>query len=127
MADIHAAGASFGIEARQAAAGIGADAHPRSRCTAVQVAQQRFIGGPRILTLLDAPLSRTPQHTWDGEATTYVGGPLEVIETWRPLLSTWANVVIPVNGPVSDDQSGAGPSEFHTSCSPLSHTLWRQS
>lgn len=54
----------------------------------------------RGITFLDAPLSRTPQHTWDGEATTYVGGPLEVIETWRPLLSTWANVVIPVNGPL---------------------------
>lgn len=54
----------------------------------------------RGITLIDAPLSRTPQHTWDGEATTYVGGPLELVEKWRPLLSTWANVVIPVNGPV---------------------------
>jgi len=55
---------------------------------------------PRGITLVDAPLSRTPQHTWDGEATTYVGGPAEVVERWRPLLSTWANVVIPVGGPV---------------------------
>lgn len=52
------------------------------------------------ITLIDAPLSRTPQHTWDGEATTYVGGPSDVVEKWRPLLSTWANAVIPVNGPV---------------------------
>lgn len=54
----------------------------------------------RGITLLDTPLSRTPKHTWDGEATTYVGGPLELVEKWRPLLSTWANVVIPVGGPV---------------------------
>jgi 3-hydroxyisobutyrate dehydrogenase-like beta-hydroxyacid dehydrogenase len=44
----------------------------------------------RGITFFDAPLSRTPQHTWDGEATTYVGGPLELVEAWRPLLSTWA-------------------------------------
>jgi 3-hydroxyisobutyrate dehydrogenase-like beta-hydroxyacid dehydrogenase len=52
------------------------------------------------ITLIDAPLSRTPQHTWDGEATTFVGGPADLVEKWRPLLSTWANAVIPVGGPV---------------------------
>ena len=52
------------------------------------------------ITLIDAPLSRTPTHAWDGELTTYVGGPLELIEQWRPLFETWANVIIPVNGPV---------------------------
>jgi 3-hydroxyisobutyrate dehydrogenase-like beta-hydroxyacid dehydrogenase len=56
--------------------------------------------GERGVTLIDAPLSRTPQHTWDGEATTFVGGPAELVEKWRPLLSTWANAVIPVGGPV---------------------------
>ena len=55
---------------------------------------------PRGITLIDAPLSRTPAHTWSGEATTYVGGPAELVEKWRPLLSTWASVVIPVGGPV---------------------------
>lgn len=54
----------------------------------------------RGITFVDAPLSRTPQHTWDGEATTYVGGPAEVFERIRPLLATWANAVIPVGGPV---------------------------
>ena len=54
----------------------------------------------RGITFVDAPLSRTPQHTWDGEATTYVGGPAEVFERIRPLLETWANAVIPVGGPV---------------------------
>ncbi len=52
------------------------------------------------VTLFDAPLSRTPAHAWDGELTTYCGGPPELIETWRPLLATWANVIIPVGGPV---------------------------
>jgi 3-hydroxyisobutyrate dehydrogenase-like beta-hydroxyacid dehydrogenase len=52
------------------------------------------------ITLLDAPLSRTPHHAWEGELTTYVGGPAEEIERVRPLLATWANVIIPVNGPV---------------------------
>ena len=54
----------------------------------------------RGITLIDAPLSRTPQHTWDGEATTFVGGPAETFEKWRPLLATWASAVIPVGGPV---------------------------
>lgn len=54
----------------------------------------------RDMVFMDAPLSRTPAHAWDGELTTYVGGPIEEIERMRPLLSSWANVVIPVNGPV---------------------------
>jgi 3-hydroxyisobutyrate dehydrogenase-like beta-hydroxyacid dehydrogenase len=54
----------------------------------------------RGITFFDAPLSRTPQHTWSGEATTFVGGPPELVEKWRPLLSTWASAVIPIGGPV---------------------------
>jgi 3-hydroxyisobutyrate dehydrogenase-like beta-hydroxyacid dehydrogenase len=53
----------------------------------------------REIDLIDAPLSRTPAHAWDGELTTYVGGPAALIEKWRPLLATWANVIIPVGGP----------------------------
>jgi 3-hydroxyisobutyrate dehydrogenase-like beta-hydroxyacid dehydrogenase len=56
--------------------------------------------GERGITLIDAPLSRTPAHTWSGEATTFVGGPPELVERWRPLLSTWASAVIEVGGPV---------------------------
>ncbi len=52
------------------------------------------------ITLIDAPLSRTPAHAWSGELTTFVGGPAEVVERWRPLLATWASAVIPVGGPV---------------------------
>lgn len=54
----------------------------------------------RDITFIDAPLSRTPAHAWDGELTTYVGGPAETLEKLRPLLSTWANVIIPTGGPV---------------------------
>ena len=54
----------------------------------------------RGITLFDAPLSRTPAHAWAGELTTYCGGPIETIERWRPLLSTWATAIIPTGGPV---------------------------
>ncbi|GMG84630.1 NAD(P)-dependent oxidoreductase [Paralimibaculum aggregatum] len=52
------------------------------------------------ITLIDAPLSRTPAHAWDGELTTYVGGPAAEIERIRPLLETWASAIIPTGGPV---------------------------
>lgn len=52
------------------------------------------------ITLIDAPLSRTPAHAWDGELTTYVGGTPEMLERVRPLMETWANVIIPTGGPV---------------------------
>ncbi len=54
----------------------------------------------RGITYFDAPLSRTPAHAWEGELTTFVGGPPELIETWRPLLSTWAAAIIPTGGAV---------------------------
>jgi len=56
-------------------------------------------------TLVDAPLSRTPSHAWDGELTTFISGPDEQVETLRPLLSTWASVIIPVGGPVGTAHS----------------------
>jgi 3-hydroxyisobutyrate dehydrogenase-like beta-hydroxyacid dehydrogenase len=52
------------------------------------------------VTLIDAPLSRTPSHAWSGELTTYVGGPRAVAEKWRALFETWASVVILVDAPV---------------------------
>lgn len=52
------------------------------------------------ITLIDAPLSRTPAHAWTGELTTYVGGSKEQLEKIKPLLSTWANVIIETGGPV---------------------------
>lgn len=54
----------------------------------------------RGITLIDAPLSRTPAHAWEGELTTYVGGSEDQVARVRPLLETWASAVIAVNGPV---------------------------
>jgi 3-hydroxyisobutyrate dehydrogenase-like beta-hydroxyacid dehydrogenase len=56
--------------------------------------------GPKGVTLIDAPLSRTPAHAWEGALTTYVGGPKAVAERWRGLFETWASVVILVDAPV---------------------------
>ncbi len=53
----------------------------------------------RDITFLDAPLSRTPSHAWDGELTTYISGPAEAIERVRPLLATWATAIIPIDAP----------------------------
>lgn len=52
------------------------------------------------ITFIDAPLSRTPTHAWEGELTTFVGGPEELVEKWRPLLETWASAIISVGGAV---------------------------
>ncbi len=52
------------------------------------------------ITLVDAPLSRTPAHAWSGELTTYVGGPPELLARIRPLLATWATAIIATEGPV---------------------------
>lgn len=53
----------------------------------------------KSITLLDAPLSRTPAHAWDGELTTYVGGESADIAKVRPVLESWATVIIET-GPV---------------------------
>lgn len=50
----------------------------------------------RDITFFDAPLSRTPAHAWEGELTTFVAGPDEALARWRPLIATWASVIIPV-------------------------------
>jgi len=57
------------------------------------------------MTLLDIPLSRTPVQAWAGELTTFVGGPAELVEKWRPLLATWASAIIPTGGPVGSAHS----------------------
>jgi 3-hydroxyisobutyrate dehydrogenase-like beta-hydroxyacid dehydrogenase len=54
----------------------------------------------RGITFIDAPLSRTPAHAWEGELTTFVGGPAELVKKWQPLLSTWASVILPTGGAV---------------------------
>lgn len=49
-------------------------------------------------TFVDAPLSRTPSHAWDGELTTFVSGSEELVEKVRPVLSTYASAILPVGG-----------------------------
>lgn len=48
-------------------------------------------------TFIDAPLSRTPTHAWTGELTTFVSCTNEALANVKPLLDTWASVVIHVN------------------------------
>ncbi|PIP95896.1 MAG: 3-hydroxyisobutyrate dehydrogenase [Rhodobacterales bacterium CG18_big_fil_WC_8_21_14_2_50_71_9] len=55
--------------------------------------------GAQGVAFIDAPLSRTPTHTWAGEATTYVSGGAASVEKYGDLLSAWASVVIPIDGP----------------------------
>ena len=58
-------------------------------------------GAARGSRCIDAPLSRTPAaRLGRARLTTFVGGPAELVERWRPLLATWASAVIPVGGPV---------------------------
>jgi 3-hydroxyisobutyrate dehydrogenase-like beta-hydroxyacid dehydrogenase len=52
----------------------------------------------RGIEMMDAPLSRTPAHTWTGEATAYAS-PVDLLEKHRDLIGAWASVVIPVDGP----------------------------
>jgi 3-hydroxyisobutyrate dehydrogenase-like beta-hydroxyacid dehydrogenase len=53
----------------------------------------------RGVEMMDAPLSRTPAHAWAGEATCYAAPPA-LLEKHRALIGAWANVIIPVDGPV---------------------------
>lgn len=57
---------------------------------AIQMAEK---GG----TFVDAPLSRTPSHAWDGELTTFVSCSNEMLAEVTPILETWASVIIHVN------------------------------
>jgi len=52
------------------------------------------------VTLVDAPLSRTPDQAWSGELTSFVGGPDELVERCRPIIETWASVIIPTGAGV---------------------------
>lgn len=46
------------------------------------------------VSLIDAPLSRTPDQAWSGELTSFVGGSNELVEHCRPVIETWASVII---------------------------------
>lgn len=44
--------------------------------------------------LADAPLARTPKEAWEGTLDTMVGASPEVFERIKPVLDTWAGVVV---------------------------------
>ena len=50
------------------------------------------------VTLVDAPLSRTPKEAWEGTLDTMVGATDAVFERLRPVLETWAGRVVHVGG-----------------------------
>jgi 3-hydroxyisobutyrate dehydrogenase-like beta-hydroxyacid dehydrogenase len=54
---------------------------------------------PKRITLIDAPLSRTPKDAWEGMLDVMVGGEPEVVARARPLLEAFAGRVVPT-GPV---------------------------
>lgn len=57
------------------------------------------------VTLIDAPLSRTPSHAWEGQLTTYVSGDEAAVAECRDLLGSWASVVIETGAPVGAAQT----------------------
>lgn len=54
---------------------------------------------PRGITLIDAPLGKTPKDAWDGTLDVMVGGEPEVVARARPVLEAFAARVVPT-GPV---------------------------
>jgi 3-hydroxyisobutyrate dehydrogenase-like beta-hydroxyacid dehydrogenase len=54
---------------------------------------------PKRITLIDAPLSRTPKDAWEGMLDVMVGGEPEVVARARPVLEAFAGRVVPT-GPV---------------------------
>ena len=53
------------------------------------------------VTLVDAPLSRTPKEAWEGTLDTMVGADPEVFARIRPILETWAGKIVHI-GRVGD-------------------------
>ncbi len=54
---------------------------------------------PKGMTLIDAPLSRTPKDAWEGTLDVMVGGDPEAVARARPILDAFAGRVVPT-GPV---------------------------
>lgn len=63
--------------------------------TAVLAAELAAIG----VTLVDAPLSRTPKEAWAGTLDTMVGATEAVFTRLKPVLETWAGRIVHVGGP----------------------------
>nr|WP_315426578.1 NAD(P)-dependent oxidoreductase [uncultured Albidiferax sp.] len=54
---------------------------------------------PLGITLVDAPLSRTPKEAWAGTLDTMVGADQATFERIEPILATWAGKVVHIGGP----------------------------
>jgi len=63
--------------------------------TAVLAAELEAIG----VTLVDAPLSRTPKEAWAGTLDTMVGATDAVFKRVKPVLETWAGRIVHVGAP----------------------------
>jgi 3-hydroxyisobutyrate dehydrogenase-like beta-hydroxyacid dehydrogenase len=50
------------------------------------------------VTLVDAPLSRTPKEAWEGTLDTMVGASPEVFARLKPVLETWAGRIVHIGG-----------------------------
>ncbi|MFO1133636.1 MAG: NAD(P)-dependent oxidoreductase [Rhodoblastus sp.] len=50
------------------------------------------------VTLVDAPLSRTPKEAWEGTLDTMVGASDEIFARLKPVLDTWAGRVVHIGG-----------------------------
>jgi hypothetical protein len=50
------------------------------------------------ITLVDAPLSRTPKEAWEGQLDTMVGCSDAIFARLKPVLETWAGRVIHIGG-----------------------------
>lgn len=63
--------------------------------TAVLHAELDAVG----VSLVDAPLSRTPKEAWEGTLDTMVGATDAVFARLKPVLETWAGRVVHIGGP----------------------------
>ena len=55
----------------------------------------------RGVTLVDAPLGRTPKEAWAGTLDTMVGATPEMFDTVKPLVETWSGKIVHTGGPGS--------------------------
>ncbi|WP_152544629.1 NAD(P)-dependent oxidoreductase [Actibacterium mucosum] len=53
------------------------------------------------ITLVDAPLSRTPKEAWEGTLDTMIGAPEAVLDRIRPVVDCWAGKIVHI-GDVGD-------------------------
>lgn len=51
------------------------------------------------VTLVDAPLGRTPKEAWEGTLDTMVGATDEIFARLKPVLETWAGRAVHIGGP----------------------------